>query len=157
MTLPITFTQVQNDQTYQSRGSFEYFGIEQFAYVSDVQSIFVHKDTVWTKNHGAEQVIIDQLLENEFTIFTLLAGQFTRVAFDNPILEKGIYSTHFTIDDIHLSGELQLYPNGNPKEIYIQPTSDSSIKVSIGTISHSHSKSFQVEYPPSWEVIDLRE
>jgi hypothetical protein len=155
--MPIEFVQIQENQSYKSQGDFLFFSQDQYQFESSEQSIYFHQDTVWTMNHGSQQIIIDQLLSDEFSFFNILLGQFEGIEFLDPIIEKGIFRYAFNISDWDLRGDLILYTNGNPKRIELYIDEKQSTSIEIGKLSYPKSKQFNVEFPETWEVIDLRE
>jgi len=155
--MPIDFSQKMENETFMTNGLFTYYSENQFKYVSHDQSIYFNQDTVWTQNHQTHQIIIDQLMQGEFTFFSILSGQFDGIDFESPILEKGIFNFGYYISDWDVRGKLILYSDGHPKTITIQGSDNQSILISIGEIRHSSIEPFNAPYAGTWEVIDLRE
>ena len=153
---------VEIHQKQFESNSVEYGTIEIFKekhYLLDTTSETVHVagETIQTWNKVTGQLIIDQTIEGDMSIFNLITGDFKDVLFGTPIVGETIVAMDFDIPMMGYKGKLTLSKNGQPKVIKIIYGPDQKVSLKVNKYRIGNLKLYHSFNPSVKEVIDLRE
>ena len=84
----IDFYQEQFGKRFESTGTFFYLGKKHYIFDALDQRITFNNDEITTINKVEKQVIYDQTIPGEFTIFDILTGTNESLQTGEPLLEK---------------------------------------------------------------------
>jgi len=155
--MSIEIVQKQLDQLVVEAGNFEIVDSGKCIYDAPNETIMVEGDTIKTWDKQSRQLILDATHQEEFSLFELLKGDFSRLQFSDTDSEK--YRLDFSIPEAGLSGTLFVKnDNGIPEKIVLDYGSDQSLEIRILSLESVKPPGlFYSFHPKPLEVIDLRE
>ncbi|MFQ6612820.1 MAG: hypothetical protein ACE5D2_06925 [Fidelibacterota bacterium] len=155
--LSIKIIQKQFDQSSVERGNFEIVDSGRYIFDSKEESILVDGKMIQTWNKRTRQLIIDEIVEGEFSLFDLLKGDFDQYLFTEEDQKDG--KLDFSIPEIGISGSLFVdNPTGIPEKIIVRNGPDQSLEIEINSLKTIEAPGlFSSFNPQPLEVIDLRE
>ncbi len=156
--MELTISQNQYDDTYIDHATLEIVNQHRYIFLSPVQTIRVDDQTVYTFTPESHQVVIDRIFPEEFSLFTLLTGDFSHldIVKVRPSTD-GTQLVEFYIHEIELSGTLQIDETFRPVQIHLNYDEDNTIDVDVTSFDHLRQPSDILWTVDGWEVIDLRE
>jgi hypothetical protein len=154
----LIINQEQDDDSWHNDASIQILNRNQFIYIADDQIIKVDQDTIYTFDLYEKNLVIDQYFRDDFTMFTLLAGDFNKIDVTKVDEENRSHRVDFTIKEIDTSGSMWISKYFyNPEKISFRDRG-SNIQIVINSFtSISGSSDFFSYAEKGWEVIDLRE
>jgi len=157
--MDIQIQQVQYEKTFAAYGYVEILGPNRYYFDSDEQTILVEDKTIKTWNKAPQQLIIDTIIEDEFSLFQLLSGNFQALELVSVDSTAETITVSFSISEMSITGELVVEAS-SLQPIQIQFTYDEN-NLFIAHISNfrvlTAPTQFQQFQPQPKEVIDLRE
>ena len=123
-----------------------------------MQRIIFQDDEISTISKINKQIILDNIIPGEVTIFDILSGKNEFIVPRDAILEKGYYKIPFTIPSWELSGMIRILPtSGRPLEIKLSSGPDQETRIKINSAEPWDSNSIPEIDLTGFEKIDLRE
>ena len=157
VSITVEIEQKQFDTNSVERGTIEIVKKDHYLLDTSSETVVVMGDTIQTWNKQSNQLIIDQTIEGDFSIFNLLTGGFESVIFSKPIVREKQVSMHYDIPTMGYEGKIIIKKNGRPIELKIQYGSNQNVTMKILTFYHGNLSLYHAFNPPDVEVIDLRE
>ena len=157
VSITVEIEQKQFDTNSVERGTIEIVKKDHYLLDTLSETVVVMGDTIQTWNKQSNQLIIDQTIEGDFSIFNLLTGGFESVIFSKPIVREKQVSMHYDIPTMGYEGKIIIKKNGRPIELKIQYGSNQNVTMKILTFYHGNLSLYHAFNPSDVEVIDLRE
>ena len=157
VSITVEIEQKQFDTNSVERGTIEIVKKDHYLLDTSSETVVVMGDTIQTWNKQSNQLIIDQTIEGDFSIFNLLTGGFESVIFSKPIVRETQVSMHYDIPTMGYEGKIIIKKNGRPIELKIQYGSNQNVTMKILTFYHGNLSLYHAFNPSDVEVIDLRE
>ena len=157
VSITVEIEQKQFDTNSVERGTIEIVKKDHYLLDTSSETVVVMGDTIQTWNKQSNQLIIDQTIEGDFSIFNLLTGGFESVIFSKPIVREKQVSIHYDIPTMGYEGKIIIKKNGRPIELKIQYGSNQNVTMKILTFYHGNLSLYHAFNPSDVEVIDLRE
>ena len=157
VSITVEIEQKQFDTNSVERGTIEIVKKDHYLLDTSSETVVVMGDTIQTWNKQSNQLIIDQTIEGDFSIFKLLTGGFESVIFSKPIVREKQVSMHYDIPTMGYEGKIIIKKNGRPIELKIQYGSNQNVTMKILTFYHGNLSLYHAFNPSDVEVIDLRE
>jgi hypothetical protein len=157
VSITVEIEQKQFDTNSVERGTIEIVKKDHYLLDTSSETVVVMVDTIQTWNKQSNQLIIDQTIEGDFSIFNLLTGGFESVIFSKPIVREKQVSMHYDIPTMGYEGKIIIKKNGRPIELKIQYGSNQNVTMKILTFYHGNLSLYHAFNPSDVEVIDLRE
>ena len=157
VSITVEIEQKQFDTNSVERGTIEIVKKDHYLLDTSSETVVVMGDTIQTWNKQSNQLIIDQTIEGDFSIFNLLTGGFESVIFSKPIVREKQVSMHYDIPTMGYEGKIIIKKNGRPIELKIQYGSNQNVTMKILTFYHGNLSLYHAFNPSDVEVIDLRE
>jgi outer membrane lipoprotein-sorting protein len=158
VSMNLVINQDQESESWNDEASIQILNVKQFIYIANDQIIKVDQDTIYTFDLYEKNLLIDQYFRDDFTMFTLLAGDFNNVDVTNVSEEHRSHRLDFIINELDTSGSMWISKNFyNPEKISFEDNG-SNIQILINSFkSLSGLSDFTTYDEEGWEVIDLRE
>lgn len=158
VSMNLVINQDQEGETWNNEASIQILNVKQFIYIADDQIIKVDQDTIYTFDLYEKNLLIDQYFRDDFTMFTLLSGDFNNVDVTNVGEEHRSHRVDFIIKELDTSGSMWISKYFyNPEKISFEDNG-SNIQILINSFkSLSGQSDFTAYDEDGWEVIDLRE
>lgn len=154
----IVFNQFQYGEYFSTKGDLYIFSKDFYCYEDSEKQILINKDTVTSINKIIKQVIYDERVDDNFSIFDLLTGANLNIEIDSIRNEEGVDIINIRILDLNLKGELYVDSVvGKPREINLKNSSQNEFSIKIGDMIHFKRDSFPKIDLKFYEVIDFRE
>ena len=154
----IVFNQFQYGEYFSTKGDLYIFSKDFYCYEDSEKQILINKDTVTSINKIIKQVIYDERVDDNFSIFDLLTGANLNIEIDSIRNEKGMDIINIRILDLNLKGELYVDSVvGKPREINLKNSSQNEFNIKIGDMIYFQRDSFPKIDLKYYEVIDFRE
>ena len=157
VSITVEIEQKQYDTNSVERGIIEIVKKDHYILDTSSETVVVMGDTIQTWNKQSNQLIIDQTIEGDFSIFNLLTGGFESVIFSKPIVREKQVSMHYDIPTMGYEGKIIIKKNGQPIELKIQYGSNQNVTMKVLTFYHGDLSLYHAFNPSDAEVIDLRE
>ena len=157
VSITVEIEQKQFDTNSVERGTIEIVKKDHYLLDTSSETVVVMGDTIQTWNKQSNQLIIDQTIEGDFSIFNLLTGGFESVIFSKPIVREKQVSMHYDIPTMGYEGKIIIKKNGRPIELKIQYGSNQNVTMKVLTFYHGDLSLYRAFNPSDAEVIDLRE
>ena len=157
VSITVEIEQKQFDTNSVERGTIEIVKKDHYLLDTSYETVIVMGDTIQTWNKQSNQLIIDQTIEGDFSIFNLLTGGFESVIFSKPIVREKQVSMHYDIPTMGYEGKIIIKKNGRPIELKIQYGSNQNVTMKVLTFYHGDLSLYHAFNPSDAEVIDLRE
>ena len=157
VSITVEIEQKQFDTDSVERGTIEIVKKDHYLLDTSSETVVVMGDTIQTWNKQSNQLIIDQTIEGDFSIFNLLTGGFESVIFSKPIVREKQVSMHYDIPTMGYEGKIIIKKNGRPIELKIQYGSNQNVTMKVLTFYHGDLSLYHAFNPSDAEVIDLRE
>ena len=142
MSLEIHQDQYENE--WIETANFEIVNDRQFIFQSPRQVLKVDGQVIYTFNPESKQVVVDQILPDEFSIIDLLRGDFEEITVKK--IENNISGSIMIQTESFIPEKLVLYYDEN-----------NQINVTINSYNELSANKIYDEFNISeWEVIDLR-
>lgn len=156
-----TVNQFQYGEVYAEDATVEILDEYRFLLMSSSQTVKVDGNDIYTFTPANQQVVIDCYDPGEFTVFTLLTGQFDRVDVleeSHPFLSRES-KIEYEVPDFGVSGSIVLEnATTTPKTLTIRYDLENYVSIDINTFTVlSESPEYSSWTVDGWEVIDLRE
>ena len=156
--LSLEFYQSQYGDHFDTAGDFYYLRDQYYFFDDAVQRIIFQDDEISTISKINKQIILDNIIPGEVTIFDILSGENEFIVPRDAILEKGYYKIPFTIPSWELSGMIRVLPtSGRPLEIKLSSGPDQETRIIINSAEPWDSNSIPEIDLTDFEKIDLRE
>jgi len=157
VSITVEIEQKYFDTNSVERGTIEIVKKDHYLLDTSSETVVVMGDTIQTWNKQSNQLIIDQTIEGDFSIFNLLTGGFESVIFSKPIVREKQVSMHYDIPTMGYEGKIIIKKNGRPIELKIQYGSNQNVTMKVLTFYHGDLSLYHAFNPSDAEVIDLRE
>jgi hypothetical protein len=157
VSITVEIEQKQFDTNSVEWGTIEIVKKDHYLLDTSSETVVVMGDTIQTWNKQSNQLIIDQTIEGDFSIFNLLTGGFESVSFSKPIVREKQVSMYYDIPTMGYEGKIIIKKNGRPIELKIQYGSNQNVTMKVLTFYHGNLSLYHVFNPSDAEVIDLRE
>ena len=138
--------------------NFEIVNERQFIFQSPQQVLKVDGQVIYTFNPESKQVVVDQILPDEFSIIDLLRGNFEEITVKNIENNPDSILLEFTINEMNISGSIMIQTESFiPEKLVLYYDENNQINVTINSFNELSANKIYDEFNISdWEVIDLR-
>ena len=157
ISINVIIDQLQFDAKSFDSGDIEIIDKDNYLLSFPNETIFVSQDTIKTWNKLNNQLIIDQLIEGDITIFDLLTGDFKEVSFEAPKKNRNFIIVDFNIEMMGYSGYIKTRDNGEPIELKVKYGPNQFLLLKVKSFAVGNLKLIKEFNPLNVEVIDLRE
>jgi len=156
--MSLEFYQIQYGDHFDTAGDFYYLRDQYYFFDDTSQRIIFQDGEISTISKINKQIILDNIIPGEVTIFDILSGGNGFIVTQDAILEKGYYKIPFTIPSWELSGMIRILPtSGRPLEIKLSSGPDQETRIKINSAEPWDSNSIPEIDLTGFEKIDLRE
>ncbi len=156
--MSLEFYQIQYGDHFDTAGDFYYLRDQYYFFDDTSQRIIFQDGEISTISKINKQIILDNIIPGEVTIFDILSGENEFIVPRDAILEKGYYKIPFTIPSWELSGMIRVLPtSGRPLEIKLSSGPDQETRIKINSVEPWDSNSIPEIDLTGFEKIDLRE
>ena len=156
--MSLEFYQIQYGDHFDTAGDFYYLRDQYYFFDDAAQRIIFQDGEISTISKINKQIILDNIIPGEVTIFDILSGENEFIVPRDAILEKGYYKIPFTIPSWELSGMIRVLPtSGRPLEIKLSSGPDQETRIIINSAEPWDSNSIPEIDLTDFEKIDLRE
>ena len=156
--MSLEFYQIQYGDHFDTAGDFYYLRDQYYFFDDTSQRIIFQDGEISTISKINKQIILDNIIPGEVTIFDILSGGNGFIVTQDAILEKGYYKIPFTIPSWELSGMIRILPiSGRPLEIKLSSGPDQETRIIINSAEPWDSNSIPEIDLTGFEKIDLRE
>ena len=156
--MSLEFYQIQYGDHFDTAGDFYYLRDQYYFFDDAAQRIIFQDGEISTISKINKQIILDNIIPGEVTIFDILSGENEFIVPRDAILEKGYYKIPFTIPSWELSGMIRILPtSGRPLEIKLSSGPDQETRIKINSAEPWDSNSIPEIDLTGFEKIDLRE
>ena len=157
ISINVIIDQLQFDAKSFDSGDIEIIDKDNYLLSFPNETIFVSQGTIKTWNKLNNQLIIDQLIEGDITIFDLLTGDFKEVSFEAPKKNRNFVIVDFNIEMMGYSGYIKTRGNGEPTELKVKYGPNQFLLLKVKSFAVGNLKLIKEFNPLNVEVIDLRE
>ena len=157
ISINVIIDQLQFDAKSFDSGDIEIIDKDNYLLSFPNETIFVSQGIIKTWNKLNNQLIIDQLIEGDITIFDLLTGDFKEVSFEAPKKNKNFIIVDFNIEMMGYSGYIKTRDNGEPIELKVKYGPNQFLLLRVKSFAVGNLKLIKEFNPLNVEVIDLRE
>ena len=157
ISINVIIDQLQFDAKSFDSGDIEIIDKDNYLLSFPNETIFVSQGTIKTWNKLSNQLIIDQLIEGDITIFDLLTGDFKEVSFEAPKKNRNFIIVDFNIELMGYSGYIKTRDNGEPIELKVKYGPNQFLLLKVKSFDVGNLKLIKEFNPLNVEVIDLRE
>lgn len=157
ISINVIIDQLQFDAKSFNSGDIEIIDKDNYLLSFPNETIFVSQGTIKTWNKLNNQLIIDQLIEGDITIFDLLTGDFKEVSFEAPKKNRNFIIVDFNIEMMGYSGYIKTRDNGEPIELKVKYGPNQFLLLKVKSFAVGNLKLIKEFNPLNVEVIDLRE
>ena len=157
ISINVIIDQLQFDSKSFDSGDIEIIDKDNYLLSFPNETIFVSQGTIKTWNKLNNQLIIDQLIEGDITIFDLLTGDFKEVSFEAPKKNRNFIIVDFNIEMMGYSGYIKTRDNGEPIELKVKYGPNQFLLLKVKSFAVGNLKLIKEFNPLNVEVIDLRE
>ena len=157
ISINVIIDQLQFDAKSFDSGDIEIIDKDNYLLSFPNETIFVSQGTIKTWNKLNNQLIIDQLIEGDITIFDLLTGDFKEVSFEAPKKNRNFIIVDFNIEMMGYSGYIKTRDNGEPIELKVKYGPNQFLLLKVKSFTVGNLKLIKEFNPLNVEVIDLRE
>ena len=157
ISINVIIDQLQFDAKSFDSGDIEIIDKDNYLLSFPNETIFVSQGTIKTWNKLNDQLIIDQLIEGDITIFDLLTGDFKKVSFEAPKKNRNFIIVDFNIKMMGYSGYIKTRNNGEPIELKVKYGPNQFLLLKVKSFAVGNLKLIKEFNPLNVEVIDLRE
>ena len=157
VSITVEIEQKQFDINSVEQGTIEIVKKDHYLLDTTSETVVVTGDTIRTWNKKSNQLIIDQTIKDDFSIFNLLTGRFDSIALSKPIEKAHQVSMYLDIPTMGYEGKIIIKKNGQPIELKIKYGPNQYVSMKVLTFSHGKLSLFPAFDPYEAEVIDLRE
>ena len=156
MSLEIHQDQYENE--WIETANLEIVNDHQFIFQSPHQVLKIDGKVIYTFNLKSKQVVIDQILPDEFSIIDLLRGNFEEIKVKKIENNSDSILLEFTINEMNISGSIMIQTESFiPEKLVLYYDENNQINVTINSYNKLSSNKIYDEFNISeWEVIDLR-
>ena len=139
--------------------NFEIVNERQFIFQSSHQVLKVDGQVIYTFNPESKQVVVDQILPDEFSIIDLLRGNFEEITVKKIENNSDSILLEFTINEMNISGSIMIQTESYiPEKLVLYYDENNQINVTINSFNELSANKIYDEFNISeWEVIDLRD
>lgn len=156
--IDIVFRQVQYGNHYLTKGDLYIFFQEFYCYDDSEKRIIVTSDSIISINKLNRQVIYDDRIANNFSIFDIITGANLNIEVDSTENKDGMNIISIFVPELNLKGLLHTDSfSGKPVNIILKNESIYQINIEIGEMTNFKRDSFLNIDLMNYEVIDLRE
>ena len=157
ISINVIIDQLQFDAKSFDSGDIEIIDKDNYLLSFPNETIFVSQGTIKTWNKLNNQLIIDQLIEGDITIFDLLTGDFKEVSFEAPKKNRNFIMVDFNIEMMGYSGYIKTRDNGEPIELKVKYGPNQFLLLTVKSFIVGNLKLINQFNPLNVEIIDLRE
>jgi|TARA_B110000438_G_scaffold11314_2_gene11231 hypothetical protein len=157
VSINVKIDQMQFDLKSSDLGLIEIMDKDNYLLDFSNETVFVSDGIIKTFNKVNNQLIIDQLIEGDITIFDLLTGDFKDVLFENPDQRGNSIFVNFNIKMMGYSGFIKTKENGEPLELKVKYGPDQFLLLTVTNYIKGNLKLINEFNPLNAEIIDLRE
>jgi len=150
--------QAQYGTEWIETANFEIVNERQFIFQSSYQVLKVDGQVIYTFNPESKQVVVDQILPDEFSIIDLLRGNFEEITVKKIENNSDSILLEFTINEMNISGSIMIQTESYiPEKLVLYYDENNQINVTINSFNELSANKIYDEFNISeWEVIDLR-
>lgn len=155
--ISVEILQKQFESSLVERGIIEIFKEKHYVLDTASETVYVTGDTIQIWNKVSGQLIIDQIIEGDISLFNLITGDFKDVNFGTPIVGVSLVAMDFDIPMMGYRGKITLSKKGQPKVIKIIYGPNQNVSLIVKKYRTGNLKLYHSFNPIAAEVIDLRE
>ncbi|MDP6755127.1 MAG: hypothetical protein QF769_03320, partial [Candidatus Marinimicrobia bacterium] len=117
VSITVEIEQKQFDINSVEQGTIEIVKKDHYLLDTTSETVVVTGDTIRTWNKKSNQLIIDQTIKDDFSIFNLLTGRFDSIVLSKPIEKAHQVSMYLDIPTMGYEGKIIIKKNGQPIEL----------------------------------------
>ena len=153
----IKYNQESFNEKNETSGLF-FLQNSSYTFDNKYQRITQNKSFSMTINKVTKQVIYDNTLRDQITIFDILAGNTNSILISDSYAENQVMCTPFRISEWGIIGKLFTDKNnGSPKRIILKQDEDSKVEIIITSYTINKDSKYLFYDFDDYEKIDLRE
>ena len=157
VSINVNIEQMQFDLKSSDSAMIEIMDKDNYIIDSPNETVFVSEGIIKTWNKVNNQLIIDQLIEGDITIFDLLTGDFKDVLFVTPYQKGETIIVNFNIEMMGYSGFIKTKVNGEPLELKVKYGPNQFLLLTVTNYIRGNLKLINQFNPINAEIIDLRD
>ena len=157
ISINVIIDQLQFDAKSFDSGDIEIIDKDNYLLSFPNETIFVSHGIIKTWNKVNNQLIIDQLIDGDITIFDLLTGDFKEVSFEAPKNNRNFIIVDFNIEMMGYSGYIKTRDNGEPIELKVKYGPNQFLLLTVKSFAVGNLKLIKQFNKLNVEVIDLSE
>lgn len=123
----------------------------------DQETIVLSGDTIQTYNKETSQLIIDKLIDNDVSIFSLLSGNMREVNITKTESINNIIRINFSLLSQGYNGFIDILKSGEPKRMRLSYSNDQFIDIIITNFEIGNISKYNGFNPYPKEIINLYE
>lgn len=123
----------------------------------DQETIVLSGDTIQTYNKETSQLIIDKLIDNDVSIFSLLSGNMREVNITKTESINNIIRINFSLLSQGYNGFIDILKSGEPKRMRLSYSNDQFIDITITNFEIGNISKYNGFNPYPKEIINLYE
>ena len=154
----LDFHQIQYGEYFETSGSFYYFRDQYYFFDHPSQRLIFKDGEITTINKNNRQIIFDNIVPGDVTIFDILSGEKEFIRTQDIKLEKDYCSIPFTVPSWDFKGLLKIIPSsGIPLEVKLFSGDLDEKRIIINLVEPCDSMAIPKIDVTNFEKIDLRE
>ena len=157
VSISVEIEQTQFDKKSIELGQIEIISKDNYLLDLPSETILASGNIIKTWNKSMNQLIIDQSIDGDLTIFDLLTGDFDDILLKEPKQVGENLSVNFNVQKMGYSGYIKTNKNGEPLEIKVSYGHNQFLILSVINYQKGDLKLIKKFNPINAEVIDLRE
>tara|TARA_Y100001970_G_scaffold287104_1_gene410921 strand:+ start:3762 stop:4334 length:573 start_codon:yes stop_codon:yes gene_type:complete len=154
----LIFQQVQYGKEYSTSGSIYIFSSGFYCYDDLEKRIIVSGDSILTFSKLNKQLIYDDKIAGDFSVFDILSGNTENIEIDSIKSGNNKNLIYISIPDLNLFGTLSTgFHSGRPIKILLKNESSYLVNIEVGEMIVFKRKNLPTIDLANYEIIDLRE
>lgn len=156
--MSLDFYQTQYGEYFETSGSFYYLRDQYYFFDHPSQRLIFKDGEITTINKNNRQIIIDNIVPGEVTIFNILSGEKEFILTQDATMENGYSKIPFNIPSWDLKGLLRVVPgSGIPLEVILFSGDQNEKRIKINLVEPCDTIAIPKIDVTNFEKIDLRE
>ncbi len=156
--LNVEFFQYQYDEEFKSKGDFYFYNKNYYTFDSPIQRIIYDNDIITSINKVDKQIIYEQAISNEFTIFDIMNGKIDPMFFNDIVFFGDIVRISFKIDEWSINGSLFTdIDSGRPRKLEIKIGKSLNTMIEVLQVDRIGHSDLPIIDSALFRIIDFRE
>lgn len=156
--MSLDFYQTQYGEYFETSGSFYYLRDQYYFFDHPSQRLIFKDGEITTINKNNRQIIIDNIMPGEVTIFNILSGEKEFILTQDATIENGYSNIPFNVPSWDLKGLLRVVSgSGIPLEVILFSGDQNEKRIKINLVEPCDTIAIPKIDVTNFEKIDLRE